>query len=81
MAKRDIEIILKVTEDKGLILNRTYILFGKPRQAIGLWNNSVVFATDDPQTLSDCQVLIYTIDELKEFYESHNFGGLIDLED
>ena len=81
MAKRDIEIILKITEDKGIILNRTYILFHKPRVAVGLWNNAVVFACDDPTTLSDCQVLIYTVAELKEFYEDGDFGGLINLED
>ena len=75
-----LEISLKITDKKVLILNRSYILFNKPRVAVGLWNNSVVFATNNPKTMDECQVLIYTIAELKEFYEEGSLKGLADID-
>ena len=41
-----LEIIVKIAEKKGIKLNRTVLLFNKPRVAVGFWNNSIVFATD-----------------------------------
>ena len=75
-----LEIIVKITENKGIKLNRTVLLFNKPRVAVGLWNNSIVFATDKPKTMPEAQVLIYTSDELKEIYEEGNLQGLVDIE-
>ena len=81
MKDYSLEITLKVTEDKGIIIGRSVILFGKPRVVAGLWNNSVVFATNNPKTMSDCQVLIYTIEELKQFVKEGDLKGLVNLED
>ena len=67
MAK--LEIIVKVTDKKGIQVGRTVYLFNKPKMVVGFWNNSLVFATDNPKTMPDAQVLIYTTSELKEFYE------------
>ena len=75
-----LEIIVKITENKGIRLNRTVLLFNKPRVAVGLWNNSIVFATDKPKTMPEAQVLIYTSDELKEIYEEGSLQGLVDIE-
>lgn len=75
-----LEIIVKITENKGIKLNRTVLLFNKPRVAVGLWNNSIVFATDKPKTMPEAQVLIYTSDELKEIYEEGSLQGLVDIE-
>ena len=75
-----LEIIVKITENKGIKLNRTVLLFNKPRVAVGLWNNSIVFATDKPKTMPEAQVLIYTSDELKEIYEEGSLHGLVDIE-
>ena len=75
-----LEIIVKITENKGIKLNRTVLLFNKPRVAVGLWNNSIVFATDKPKTMPEAQVLIYTSDELKEIYEEGSLRGLVDIE-
>ena len=75
-----LEIIVKITEKKGIRLNRTVLLFNKPRVAVGLWNNSIVFATDKPKTMPEAQVLIYTSDELKEIYEEGSLQGLVDTE-
>ena len=80
MKDYNLEISLKITDKKVLILNRSYILFNKPRVAVGLWNNSVVFATNNPKTMDECQVLIYTISELKEFYEDGSLKGLADID-
>ena len=76
----ELEIIIKITEKKGIKLNRTVLLFNKPRVAVGLWNNSIVFATDKPKTMPEAQVLIYTSDELKEIYEEGSLQGLVDIE-
>ena len=75
-----LEIIVKITEKKGIRLNRTVLLFNKPRVAVGLWNNYIVFATDKPKTMPEAQVLIYTSDELKEIYEEGSLQGLVDIE-
>ena len=75
-----LEIIVKIIEKKGIRLNRTVLLFNKPRVAVGLWNNSIVFATDKPKTMPEAQVLIYTSDELKEIYEEGSLQGLVDIE-
>ena len=81
MKDYSLEITLKVTEDKGIIIGRSAILFGKPRVVAGLWNNAVVFAMNNPKTMSDCQVLIYTIEELKQFVKEGDLKGLANLED
>ena len=75
-----LEIVLKVTKDKGIQLGRTIYLFNKPKVVVGLWNNSVVFATDSPKTLPEAQVLIYTTAELKEIYEEGSLQGLVDID-
>ena len=75
-----LEIVLKVTKDKGIQLGRTIYLFNKPKVVVGLWNNSVVFATDNPKTLPEAQVLIYTSGELKEIYEEGSLQGLVDID-
>lgn len=78
MAK--LEIIVKVTDKKGIQVGRTVYLFNKPKVVVGFWNNSLVFATDNPKTMPDAQVLIYTSSELKEFYEEGSLQGLVDIE-
>ena len=76
----ELEIIIKITEKKGIRLNRTVLLFNKPRVVVGFWNNSIVFATGKPKTMPEAQVLIYTSDELKEIYEEGSLQGLVDIE-
>ena len=78
MAK--LEIIVKVTDKKGIQVGRTVYLFNKPKVVVGFWNNSLVFATDNPKTMPDAQVLIYTTSELKEFFEEGSLQGLVDIE-
>ena len=78
MAK--LEIIVKVTDKKGIQVGRTVYLFNKPKVVVGFWNNSLVFATDNPKTMPDAQVLIYTTSELKEIFEGGSLQGLVDIE-
>ncbi len=78
MAK--LEIIVKVTDNKGIQVGRTVYLFNKPKVVVGFWNNSLVFATENPKTMPDAQVLIYTTSELKEIFEEGSLQGLIDIE-
>ena len=75
-----LEIIVKITDNKGIKVGRTVYLFYKPKVVIGFWNNSLVFATNEPKTMPDAQVLIYTSEELKEIYEEGNLQGLVDIE-
>lgn len=75
-----LEIIVKITDNKGIKVGRTVYLFDKPKVVVGFWNNSLVFATNEPKTMPDAQVLIYTSEELKEFYEEGNLQGLVDIE-
>lgn len=77
MAKLD--IIVKITDNKGIQVGRTVYLFNKPRVVVGFWNNSLVFATDSPKTMPEAQVLIYTSNELKEFHQEGCLQGLIEL--
>ena len=42
-----LEIIVKITDNKGIQVGRTVYLFNKPRVVVGFWNNSLVFATDN----------------------------------
>jgi len=78
MAK--LEITVKITENKGIKVGRTVMLFNKPRVVVGFWNNSLVFATEKPKTMPEAQVLIYTTSELKEIYEEGSLQGLVDIE-
>ena len=78
MAK--LEIIVKVTDKKGIQVGRTVYLFNKPKVVVGFWNSSLVFATDNPKTMPDAQVLIYTTSELKEIFEEGSLQGLVDIE-
>lgn len=75
-----LDIIVKITDNKGIQVGRTVYLFNKPRVVVGFWNNSLVFATDNPRTMPEAQALIYTSDELKEFYEEGSLQGLVDIE-
>ena len=78
MAK--LEITLKITDKEGIIIGRSVILFGKPRYVAGLWNNSsVVFSILEPKTMPETQVLIYTIDELREFAREGDLKGMVEL--
>lgn len=74
-----LDIIVKITDNKGIQVGRTVYLFNKPRVVVGFWNNSLVFATDNPKTMPEAQVLIYTSNELKEFYEEGSLQDLIDI--
>ena len=74
-----LDIIVNITDNKGIQVGRTVYLFNKPRVVVGFWNNSLVFATDNPKTMPEAQVLIYTSNELKEFYEEGSLQGLIDI--
>lgn len=74
-----LEIIVKITKYKGIQIGRSVILFGKPRMVVGFWNNSLVFATDKPQTMPEAQVLIYSVFELADFYKAGDLKGLVDL--
>ena len=76
----NLDIVVKITEDKGIKLGRTVYLFNKPRVVVGFWNNSLVFAIEKPKTMPEAQVLIYTSDELKEIYEEGSLQGLVDIE-
>ena len=75
----DLEIIVKVTETKGIRVGRTVFLFNKSRVVVGFWNNSLVFATEKPKTMPEAQVLIYTTSELKEIFEEGSLQGLVDI--
>lgn len=75
-----LDIIVKITDIKGIQVGRTVYLFNKPRVVVGFWNNSLVFATDNPKTMPEAQVLIYTSDELKDFYNEGSLQGLVDIE-
>ena len=74
-----LDIVVKITDNKGIQVGRTVYLFNKPRVVVGFWNNSLVFATDNPKTMPEAQVLIYTSDELKEFHQAGCLQGLIEL--
>ena len=76
----NLEIVVKVTENKGIKVGRTVILFNKPRVVVGFWNNSLVFATEKPKTMPEAQVLIYTTSELKEIFEEGSLQGLVDID-
>ena len=75
-----LEITVKITENKGIKIGRTVMLFNKPRVVVGFWNNSLVFATEKPRIMPEAQVLIYTTSELKEIYEEGSLQGLVDIE-
>jgi len=75
-----LEIVVKLIDNKGIQIGRTVFLFNKPRMVVGFWNNSLVFATDNPKTMSEAQVLIYTIDELKEIYKEGSLQGLVEID-
>ena len=76
----ELEILVKVTENKAIKIGRTVILFNKPRMVVGMWNNSIVLATSKPKTMPEAQVLIYTTDELREFFNEGSLQGLVDIE-
>ena len=75
-----LDFIIKITDNKGIKIGRTVYLFNKLRVVVGFWNNSLVFSTDNPRTMPEAQVLIYTSNELKEFYEEGSLQGLVDIE-
>lgn len=76
----ELEILVKVTENKAIQIGRTVMLFNKPRMVVGMWNNSIVLATSKPKTMPEAQVLIYTTDELREFFNEGSLQGLVDIE-
>ena len=75
-----LEIVAKLIDNKGIQIGRTVFLFNKPRMVVGFWNNSLVFAADNPNTMSEAQVLIYTINELKEIYKEGSLQGLVEID-
>lgn len=76
----ELEIVVKITDNKGIKLNLSVMLFGKPKVVVGFWNGSLVLATNKPKTMPEAQVQIYTTAELKEFYEEGSLQGLVDIE-
>lgn len=76
----ELEIVVKITDNKGIKINRSVMLFGKPKVVVGFWNGSLVLATNKLKTMPEAQVQIYTTAELKEFYEEGSLQGLVDIE-
>lgn len=77
----NLEITVKVTETKGIIIGRTILLNKNPRFVAGIWSgNSIVLSCLNPRTLQDTEVLIYTTKELAELYEEGKLEGLVDIE-
>ncbi len=76
----NLEIVVKLNKEKGIHIGRTIYLFNKPKVVVGFWNNSLVLACNNPRTIDDAQVRIYTLEELREFYEEGSLQGLVDLD-
>lgn len=81
MSKDKLTVQIKITDDQAIILGRSVMLFNKFRYVAGLWNNSVVFSILDPKTMLECEVLIYTIDELKELIKNGDLKGTVEIDD
>ena len=73
-----LEVNLKIVEGKYLKIGKTIYLNRKVLRAVGLWNNSVVLVVDNPRVMSDLQVRIYTISELRELFEEGDLTGLVE---
>ena len=80
MSKYELSVTLKITEHEGIILGCSVMLFNKFRYVAGLWHDSVVFSILDPKTMEDCQVLIYTIEELKELIKNGDLKGTVEID-
>lgn len=80
MKDNKLEITIKVTEGKGIILCRSVLLFNRPFFVAGLLDNSIVFTCLNPETLKDAEVCVYTIKEVKELFQKGKLYGLVDIE-
>ena len=80
MKKNKLEITIKVTEDKGIILCRSVVLYNRPFYVAALLDSKVVLTCLDPETLKDAEACLYSTKELKELYEQGKLMGLVDLE-
>ena len=80
MKKNSLEITIKITENKGIILCRSVILFNRPYFVAALLDSSIVFTCLNPETLKDAEACIYTTNEVRELFEKGKLLGLVDLE-
>lgn len=76
-----LEVTVKITKKKGIILGRSVMLFNKFRYVAGLWHEMVVFSILDPKTMDECQVLIYSIEELKELIKNGDLKGTVEIDE
>lgn len=77
----NLEIIIKITKDKGVILGHTVLLNGKPRCVSATWNGALILTCLEPKTLFDAEALVYLPSELAEFAEKGQLEGMVNIED
>lgn len=75
------EIIIRITDSKGIQIGRSVVLFGEVRCASGLWDNNIIFTCLEPKTIKDVEVWMYSPNELKEFAEKGQLVGLVNNND
>lgn len=75
--KYDLEVTIRVANNRGLVIGKTVYMFNEPRVVVGLWNSNIVFAKKHPKTMMDCRVLIYTIDEVCELVNEGKMERLV----
>ena len=74
-------LIVKITENKGIKIGTSVILFGRPLMVVGFRGSKLVLATDNPKKWEETQVLICNISQLGYAYEIGKLEGLIDMEE
>ena len=80
MKKNSLEITIKITENKGIILCKSVLLFNRPFFVAALLDSKIVFTCLNPETIKDAEACVYTPNEVRELFEKGKLVGLVDLD-
>ena len=81
MLVKELQVNIKIADEKYLRINKVVYLNNKPMRVVGLWNTSIVLVPDNQRTVDDFQVRIFTSEELKDFYKEGSLQGLIEIKE
>lgn len=80
MKKYELEIKVRIDDQKQLTIGKTYTIFGQKRVAAGFISGAIAFVNQNPAKADDAHIWVYTASEVAEFYESGDIKGLENID-
>lgn len=80
MKNYELEIKVRINDQKQLTIGNAYTIFGQKRIAAGFFGGAIAFVNQNPAKPYDAQIWIYTALEVASFFESGSIKGLENID-